>query len=71
MNDTGRQHLYTTLLAALAVGVLGVVVGCGGEMTESASAPGAGPGSQEPACQKDADCKGSRVCERGACVSPR
>jgi TolB protein len=35
-----------------------------------AAAPPAGPGTTSGGCTKDTDCKGDRICEKGACVSP-
>lgn len=36
----------------------------------SSTGPASGPPEERPACAKDTDCKGDRICERGACVSP-
>jgi len=35
---------------------------------KAAAAPAAAPSM--PACARDSDCKGDRVCERGSCTSP-
>lgn len=36
-----------------------------------AAAPPPAPSEPVPGCSKDTDCKGNRICERGACVEPK
>lgn len=46
----------------LALAVAALLAGCGSNDSNSAASGGQ--------CMKDADCKGERICESGACVSP-
>jgi len=64
-------HKIGMSFAALAVMIVGALAlgACeepGVGMTKGASSPGGGS-----ECVSDKDCKGNRICENGACVSPR
>lgn len=48
--------------AILALAVAALLAGCGSKTDTTPVAGGQ--------CMKDTDCKGDRICERGACVSP-
>lgn len=51
----------------LALTVAGVLGAAGCQWTEATEAPA----TQDAGCTKDTDCKGDRICEKGACVAPR
>lgn len=52
----------------VASGLVGAVQGVQGN---AGAAPPPSAAANAAACAKDTDCKGDRVCDRGACVSPR
>jgi hypothetical protein len=63
MNTRSIRHASLTHLLALAL--VGVV--CAGGCSSPAIADDDGESSQ---CDKDADCKGDRICSDGECVDP-
>ena len=71
----GRPRVVLSLCFLLAACAEGAGIPNGrtgqsedGGLTESPGA--AGPGEPPEPCGADADCKGDRICEDGACVSP-
>ena len=70
-------------MLVLATGSLVIVGACGPKLPDASqgsypagygspipAGPPGGPGSSVGACAKDTDCKGDRVCDKGACVAP-